>query len=69
LAQRELPPSTNVYGKATTPAPSRAHTCKRRKRVEKSWTATTTDDCTACQLERDGWHQLLGSFHTELGLG
>lgn len=60
--------SSARYGTAQAPQPTRAHTCKIRRRLEKGWsTPTSQDDCPACQVDRrEGWAQLLASFRDGL---
>lgn len=55
------------YGTARSPQPSKAHTCQRRRVLNRGWTATTQDDCPACGIERaEGWAELLASIRAEL---
>lgn len=55
------------YGSALSPQPMRAHTCQRRRQLERGWQATTQDECPACAIERrEGWAQLVASFRAEL---
>lgn len=55
------------YGTARSPQPMRAHTCKRRRQIERGWVATTQDECPACEVERrEGWAELVASVSREL---
>lgn len=55
------------YGQARSPQPTRAHTCHRRRQLNRGWTPTSQDDCPACDVERqEGWAQLLASVRAEL---
>lgn len=55
------------YGQAKSPQPMRAHTCVIRRRLEKSWDPTSSDDCPGCAVDRlEGWAQLLESIRREV---
>lgn len=67
IVVRQARRMSDRYGTARSPQPTRAHTCKRRRQLERGWQATSQDDCPACGVEREeGWAQLLSSIRSQL---